>query len=170
VLLTAEGSWRGGKIAALSVENGKQLWEGKTKQPLSNNVDVKTGEGYAYNGFRSTCQYGVMPANGMLYVPPNSCACCIQDNPTGLKAMASAWKPLPSPTARLEKGPAYGAFRTPQSAVRSGEWATYRGDSARSGLARCELPVSARRIWTAELGGRLYVSCTDGKLRCFGGK
>ena len=27
------------------------------------------------NWVRGTCQYGIMPANGLLYVPPNSCGC-----------------------------------------------------------------------------------------------
>ena len=37
-------------------------------------VDLKTGEGEPHHWVRGTCQYGVMPCNGLLYVPPDSCA------------------------------------------------------------------------------------------------
>ncbi len=237
VLLTAEGSWRGGTIVALSVEDGKELWNGKTKQPLSNQVDVfaingkvwtgmwsshkdsfpvprdlktgqpaglpggkvtflgdqprghhhrcyrnkatdrymltarrgvefvdvTTGKGYAYNGFRGTCQYGVMPANGLLYLPPNSCACYIQANPTGFKAMASEWKPFPAGGERLAKGPAYGrASGAGSRGPGSGDWPTYRRDASRSGLAGCDLPAAPKRVWTAEVGGRLTAPVAAG--------
>ena len=27
---------------------------------------------------RGNCEYGIMPANGLIYVPPHSCGCYIQ--------------------------------------------------------------------------------------------
>ena len=37
-------------------------------------VDLENGEIHMNDWVRGTCQFGVMPANGMLYVPPDSCA------------------------------------------------------------------------------------------------
>ena len=37
---------------------------------------------------RGACQYGVMPANGLLYTPPHSCACYIQSKLSGFWALA----------------------------------------------------------------------------------
>ena len=40
-------------------------------------IDVATGTPVPNHWTRGTCQYGVMPCNGLLYVPPHSCACFI---------------------------------------------------------------------------------------------
>lgn len=42
-------------------------------------IDVATGRVVANRWVRGICQYGVMPANGLLYVPPHSCACEVDD-------------------------------------------------------------------------------------------
>jgi hypothetical protein len=38
-------------------------------------VDVATGAAAPHHWTRGTCQYGVIPCNGLLYVPPHTCAC-----------------------------------------------------------------------------------------------
>ena len=38
-------------------------------------IDLKSGEVFDNDWIRGTCQYGILPANGLLYVPPDSCGC-----------------------------------------------------------------------------------------------
>ena len=48
-----------------------------------------TGERpFRNNWVRGTCQYGVLPCNGLLYAPPHSCACYIQSKLSGFWALA----------------------------------------------------------------------------------
>jgi outer membrane protein assembly factor BamB len=42
-------------------------------------IDLDSGNMVANFWVRGICQYGVMPANGLLYVPPHSCACSAGD-------------------------------------------------------------------------------------------
>jgi SAM-dependent methyltransferase len=62
---------------------------------------------------RGACSFGLVPANGLLYVPPNPCFCYPGAKLTGLLALAPAAK-VENPeqatetTAQLERGPAYG--------------------------------------------------------------
>ena len=54
-------------------------------------VDVETGDMVANLWVRGICQYGVMPANGLLYVPPHACACSVNDMlKCGFMALAPA--------------------------------------------------------------------------------
>ena len=77
-------------------------------------IDLETGRGTADHWVRGACQYGVMPANGLLYAPQHSCACYIEAKLHGFLAVAPASESrrLPEaipPQGRLEKGPAYGS-------------------------------------------------------------
>ncbi len=76
-------------------------------------VDVNDWSWNANPWVRGTCQYGVMPCNGLLYVPPDSCACRPEARLHGFTAMAPKRPPTATPnppqaTERLEKGPAWG--------------------------------------------------------------
>ncbi len=42
-------------------------------------VDVQNGGVVANRWVRGICQYGFTPANGLLYIPPHSCACSVSD-------------------------------------------------------------------------------------------
>ena len=120
-----------------------------------------------------SCVYGVMPCNGLLYKPPDSCACYYQSKLEHFCAL-SPTSALQKPAAeadRLEKGPAYGAvnpqsairppqsaIRNPQSAIRnpqSTDWPMYRRDAARSGSCPSPLPTGLKKRWSVELGGKL---------------
>ena len=35
-------------------------------------LDVDSGESWLHYWLRGTCQYGILPANGLLYVPPHA--------------------------------------------------------------------------------------------------
>jgi outer membrane protein assembly factor BamB len=120
-------------------------------------VDVKTGEVWNNDWIRGTCQYGVMPANGLLYVTPDSCACNMKTKLAGLYALASErpdeTRPIPD-DQRLQKGPAYGDTAS-ATAVGSADWPTYRHDARRSGITSNRVPAELANIWQADIGGKL---------------
>ncbi|MFQ6034768.1 MAG: PQQ-binding-like beta-propeller repeat protein, partial [Sedimentisphaerales bacterium] len=113
------------------------------------------------NWLRGACKYGMLPCNGMLYVPPDQCFC-----QPGAKFLGfAAVKAGPDGTIeeladeeRLEKGPAYGAVTgTPSAPVsdKQGDWPTYRHDAARSGTTRTRVPAHVAINWKVTLGGKL---------------
>ncbi len=115
-----------------------------------------------HNWIRGICQYGIMPANGMVYIPPHNCSCYPEAKLFGLwtlKASESTFD-VDSLTCgtTLEKGPAFGQFRNPKSEIQNGEdWPMHRRDPERSGVL--PTPISANDVaWNVELSGRLSAS------------
>jgi len=124
-------------------------------------IDLATGEGIPHHWTRGTCQLGVLPCNGLLYAPSNSCACFITAKLDGFNCLAPRRK-TPSVTAgehpRLEKGPAYreGGTEGAAGGERTGDdWPCYRCDPTRSGFAKTAVPAGLRRSWLTDLGGRI---------------
>ena len=125
-------------------------------------VDLK-GDGHSRNDWvRGTCRYGLMPANGMVYMPPTPCFCFPGVKLNGFNALApasakaTAGKPGGQESERLEKGPAYG--ETQVSGLRlqpSHSWPTYRHDNRRSGAVDTTVPGKLGQAWKTEVGGRL---------------
>jgi outer membrane protein assembly factor BamB len=119
------------------------------------------GERHSRNNWvRGTCQYGILPANGLLYAPPNSCGCYMESLLHGFYALA-AKEPAVADTSRrvpdgerLEKGPAFGQVENPESEIENDSWPTYRHDPLRSGVAGTDLPAELNQVWQADLGGR----------------
>jgi outer membrane protein assembly factor BamB len=125
-------------------------------------LDLDTGDVFWHSWARGVCRYGVMPANGMLYVPPHACACYLTARVTSFNAMVGE-RPTPADASpRLVKGPAYGS--TP-GAAQAGDWPTYRGDAARSGRATASVPTTLQPKWTAEIGADLSApTVAEGKV------
>ena len=99
---------------------------------------------------RGTCQYGIIPANGLLYAPPNACACFLTVKADGFFAAApqrdkTGRMPFPDRPV-LEKGPAYEELLRPSSfALRpSDDWPMYRHDPSRSGAGASAIPDAVR--------------------------
>ncbi len=110
-----------------------------------------------FNYLRGSCVYGLMPCNGFLYKPPDSCACYYQSKLEYLCALAPARKPpavLPE-AARLEKGPAYGSVAPETARAADADWPMHRRDAARSGYCPSPVPATVKPAWTVEVGGRL---------------
>ena len=110
---------------------------------------------------RGTCQYGIMPANGFLYAPPDACACFLTVKSPGYFAAAprrdpSGHMPFPAKPV-LEKGPAFGQI--PQSAIRRNpqltDWPMFRHDVARSGASTSPIASRVAKKWTTPIGGKL---------------
>jgi hypothetical protein len=142
-------------------------------------MDIRGGQNHSGNDWvRSVCRYGVMPANGLLYVPPTPCRCQPGVQMTGFNAFAAAESSAAaeSPTrqatremsdeSRLEHGPAYALVPSgeadkrltanPQSPIPNpSDWPTYRHDAARSGNAGGSVPADVKPAWVAKLRGRL---------------
>lgn len=126
-------------------------------------VDLKTGEAEAHHWVRGTCQHGVMPCNGLLYIPPHTCACFIKAKLNGFLALAPAGQSSDEcreskGEERLQRGPAYAKAASLSSASNrqhSTDWPTYRHDAARSGTAGAAVPAELEPCWSAELGGEL---------------
>jgi len=124
-------------------------------------IDVESGKGYGNAWVRGSCQYGVMPANGLTYAPSHSCACHVESKINSFNALAAGVSEGASAAGiRLEKGPAYGRV-VDSSASRS--WPTYRGDAARSGRAATDVPAELEIAWRVKPGGSLSsVVAADG--------
>ncbi len=98
---------------------------------------------------RGTCQYGIMPANGFLYAPPNSCACYAAVKVSGFFAAAPRrgkeyGMPLPEKAVPV-KGSAYG--KTGAATVGEDDWPLYRRDNERNGVTSMKLGKAVKRLW-----------------------
>lgn len=129
--------------------------------------DLVTGAMSRTNWVRGSCQYGVMPCNGLLYAPHHSCACSIESKLSSFNALAPNANPagdVPG-AVRLEKGPAYGSAASPGSGAATAEdWPTYRCDAARSGVAKTVVGARLTAVWEAEVGGRLTAPVVAGGM------
>ncbi len=118
------------------------------------------------NWTRGTCQYGVMPANGLVYAPPHSCGCYMESKLYGFWAFSAeqpavrAARQAATQLARLRKGAAYGTKSV--AASMEGAWPQLRGSALRSGVATTVLPAELKRTWTVRLGGALTQAVAAG--------
>ena len=121
-----------------------------------------------HDWLRGACRYGIMPCNGLLYVPPHACSCHISQLLGHFRAVSGrSATPLEAtePSGRknaLVRGPAYERMDTiPSSADEHPPtaWPMYRHDPTRSGSTH--IIVSAGIVstgiqctWTTRFGGR----------------
>ena len=107
------------------------------------------------NWIRGTCQYGILPANGLLYTPPHACGCYMEAKLSGFLAVASkaASRPVVADADRLTKGPAYGQD-TP-AAAGPADWPQLRGNALRNGVAAAPVSAKLTAVWKAPVGGKL---------------
>jgi len=139
-------------------------------------LDLKGGNQLQHNWVRGACKLGMVPANGLLYVPPDQCFCSPGAKFLGFAAMASEpadGQPAVDDSARLTKGRAYGtAAETQESTGDTGEgWPTFRHDAARKGATSTEVSANPVAGWNRKLGGhltapvawqgRVYIACRD---------
>jgi outer membrane protein assembly factor BamB len=121
-------------------------------------IDLKSGELTTCHWLRGGCRYGIMPANGMIYVTPHPCGCFVNSKLNGFMALAPAsgeWRAKSQEqgnTDRLEQGPAYEQIANRQSEIANpNDWPTFRHDNRRSGSTTADLPVELSNVWTTDL-------------------
>ncbi|MDP6524301.1 MAG: PQQ-binding-like beta-propeller repeat protein [Kiritimatiellia bacterium] len=115
------------------------------------------GENHVRNNWvRGLCQYGIMPANGLTYVPPHNCGCYPESILHGFWTLAHErnYGAVDGFSGVLEKGPAYDRD-TGSGPEKSNDWPTYRGDASRSGSSESEISRDLTASWRADIGGSL---------------
>ena len=118
-------------------------------------VDFGSGEQDVHYWVRGACRYGIMPANGFVYVTPHNCACYLGTLLHGLLALKSQPAVKDTSTPRLHKGPAYGRKIDGKVETTSSDWPTFRGDSMRSCYTAADMSDSMSQRWQMSLGGEL---------------
>jgi outer membrane protein assembly factor BamB len=135
-------------------------------------VDLQADNHSQNNWIRGACKLGIMPCNGLLYVPSDQCFCQPGSKLLGFAAIApeSAWAGAEiSDAKRLEKGPAYGKVSSSGSAA--ADWPTFRHDAARTGATGATVSSRVATAWKTTIGGKLtapvaaegkvFVACAD---------
>lgn len=117
------------------------------------------------NWLRGACKVGVVPCNGLLYVPADQCFCQPGAKLLGLTAVAAADpardREVPD-GARLEKGPAYGAIYTAETADAPHDWPAYRYDGQRHGASPTIVPKDLQVAWKTAIGGPITAPVAAG--------
>ena len=121
-------------------------------------LDLASKQEFPHHWTRGTCGMGVIPCNGLLYVPPYSCQCSIGAMVKDFNAfytekdLKSSERPVRvERTARLVKGPAFEPVQVLKSKNRdTEEWPTYRHDGKRSGVTSSKVPAKLTSLWRAE--------------------
>jgi outer membrane protein assembly factor BamB len=144
-------------------------------------VDFQSGESDVHYWLRGACRYGIMPANGFIYVPPHNCGCYLGTLVYGLVALKSRPSFAPAKSAdareanpsgnRMHRGPAFDDRLDPALAAAGDDWPMFRRDAARSCGTSAALPERLSSAWTAEpagtptppvmVGDRVYVGSPD---------
>jgi len=130
-------------------------------------VDLESGDLITHHWVRGICEYGIMPCNGLIYSPPDQCACYIESKLHGFFALAPArGEGLGTRNEeegtreamgdRLEKGSVHQVLTPdPSSLTPSSDWPTFRHDNARSSHTPGEIPLRLKPAWNTRLGGKL---------------
>jgi len=136
-------------------------------------VDLETGDLTANLWVRGVCAYGVMPANGLITIPPHSCACNVNGMiKSGFIALAPEQQTTQHSDSenqeigRLVRGPAYlshlpsrdegrGYNPIPTNVVKDQSWPTYRRDASRSGSVETSVSPKLKETWNTTIGGSL---------------
>ncbi len=136
-------------------------------------LDLRGDDHMRHDWLRAMCHYGVVPSNGLLYVPPSHCFCYPGVKMTGFLALAAkpegvlGTKSEGDPTPRKQRGPAYGQYcggRRSATPI-SEDWPTYRHDPERSGHTKTAVPATLESAWQTDLGGRISPPVfADGRL------
>jgi len=146
-------------------------------------VDITGGDGNQINWWlRGLCQYGIMPANGLIYLPPHPCRCFGNIKFDGFHAVENIKNAAPEVCgAELLKGPAFGKIRVsatqvepspggvlwaaPVSAGKADEWPTYRANITRSAATDIRIAGRLKKKWSTHLKGQLTAATVaDGRL------
>ncbi len=120
-------------------------------------LDLAGQKHMRHDWLRGSCLYGILPCNGLLYVPPDQCYCYAGAKMNGLVAASATETGAaidPHAPERLTKGPAYG--RPAGATAGTDDWPMHRADAKRSGANRqAAVAREPEQKWEAAIGGRL---------------
>ena len=124
--------------------------------------DLDGDEHSRNNWIRGTCQYGILPCNGLIYAPSHACGCYMETKLYGFWALAPEEQGRKiTAKAKLEKGPAY-RETAESAAVEAYDWPTLRHDPLRSGSTKMQLSAELKELWRTKVGGRLSAPVAAG--------
>ena len=142
-------------------------------------ISLTGGEHIPNDWARGACKYGIMPGNGMLYVPPHPCFCYPNQSIKGLQcshsgtqntAVAHAGGRTAPARPRLQRcGRLCKGADTPDSGE---DWPMYRHDPSRTGVTlrqrhrrnltpQWEVKLRAPLTPPVSSGGKVYVAAKD---------
>jgi hypothetical protein len=136
-------------------------------------LDLRGDAHMQHNWLRGACRLGIMPANGLLYVPTDQCFCQPGAKLRGFAALSGelvSARPVPD-GRRLERGEAYGSVGGPKELAAPEDWPTYRHDAARHASTPASVSAKVAPAWRVKLGAgltqpvaagdRVYVAARD---------
>ena len=120
-------------------------------------IDVEKGKWDINHWVRGGCLYGVMPANGFTYVPPNPCACFSESQLRTLGAFAPAEEGVDysaiDKDSRFVKGPAFDVIE--EHNVSAGDWPMYRNTIERTAATDSQVSSSVKEKWRVSFEGKI---------------
>ncbi|MDP6635748.1 MAG: PQQ-binding-like beta-propeller repeat protein [Phycisphaerae bacterium] len=135
-------------------------------------VSTKDKKWTLHHWLRGACLYGLMPANGIIYAPPNPCACYTQSSLDGFNAVtgySAGWREVVEKQKQQDfiRGPAWPArgMTQPGTAETKG-WPVYRHDNKRSGSTSAEVALPLAVKWRSE-GYENLTALVVANDRCF---
>ena len=112
-------------------------------------INIDSGELHINHWLRGECRFGMVPANGLLYAPPDPCSCHARIKLSGMLALAEGAQPETDTSPRLVKGPAFGKVSV--CSAGPNDWPVHRGNSRRQGyVAQVVGPLSP--AWQVNVG------------------
>jgi len=118
-------------------------------------VNLETGKTSVVKWVRGTCDYGIMPAYGMLYTAPNTCWCYSETLIQGYNALSATFPGQPklyeNVRPELVEGPAYGLAPDPDRKALPTDWPTFRADRQRTGAnPSSRVSPSLTKVWAIQ--------------------
>ncbi len=122
-------------------------------------LDLKTNKWSSTNSWiRGTCQYGLMPANGFIYAPPETCGCFnkvrlrgfVASAPNRYKTHGIPWTDKPA----LSKGKAYKKININQDNDNQA-WNIHRGNTVRGSATFANISNDIKKKWSVNIKGEL---------------
>ena len=121
-------------------------------------MDLNGDDHFRANWVRGSCQFGLIPANGLIYTPPHSCGCYMETKLRGFQAMASERSVLSAARRRTPDAfrPMTG-HKAPDDirSVSAEDWPTYRRSPLRDAVATTQAPAELHKVWQTAIGGAL---------------
>ncbi len=122
-------------------------------------INFKKGNSIVQHWLRGACKYGIMPANGLIYVPPHACMCRSDIKLNSFFALSSEFslneERKTNFNERLTKGKDINESIFSSKLATTDDWPVYRHDYKRSNFISSELSCDLTHSWTTKLGGAL---------------